>query len=196
MNDCVETYNCVHQLCLNLTNLGVFRGYITCALEHSIGYHPWLLPGTTATSFRHHPQIPSHWGKVIRSYLQTYVLAYICKIKILLILHIFDSEFLKLKYSWFGLPLGERNGNPLQYSCLENPVDRGAWRAAVHRVAQSRTRLKRLSTYACGSVMKNPPANAGDVSLIPGSRRSPGEGNDNPLQCLCLGNPMDRGAGL
>ena len=54
MNDCVETYNCVHQLCLNLTNLGVFRGYITCALEHSIGYHPWLLPGTTATSFRHH----------------------------------------------------------------------------------------------------------------------------------------------
>ena len=37
---------------------------------------------------------------------------------------------------------GEGNGNPPQYSCLENPVDRGAWRAAVHRVAQSRTRLK------------------------------------------------------
>ena len=34
---------------------------------------------------------------------------------------------------------GEGNGNPLQYSCLENPVDRGAWRAAVHRVAQSWT---------------------------------------------------------
>ena len=41
--------------------------------------------------------------------------------------------------------IGEGNGNPLQYSCLENPVDRGAWWAAVHRVAQSRTRLKRLS---------------------------------------------------
>ena len=34
---------------------------------------------------------------------------------------------------------GEGNGNPLQYSCLENPVDRGAWQAAVHKVAQSRT---------------------------------------------------------
>ena len=41
---------------------------------------------------------------------------------------------------------GEGNGNPLQYSCLENPVDRGAWWAAVHRVAQSRTRLKQLSS--------------------------------------------------
>ena len=41
---------------------------------------------------------------------------------------------------------GEGNGNPLQYSCLENPVDRGAWWAAVHGVAQSQTRLKRLSS--------------------------------------------------
>ena len=40
------------------------------------------------------------------------------------------------------------NGNPLQYSCLENPVDGGAWWAAVHRVAQSRTRLKQLSMHA------------------------------------------------
>ena len=38
------------------------------------------------------------------------------------------------------------NGNPLQYSCLENPMDRGAWQATVHRIAQSQTRLKRLST--------------------------------------------------
>ena len=38
------------------------------------------------------------------------------------------------------------HGNPLQYSCLENPMDRGAWWAAVHGVAQSRTRLKQLST--------------------------------------------------
>ena len=41
---------------------------------------------------------------------------------------------------------GEGHGNPLQYSCLENPVDGGAWWAAVHGVAQSRTQLKRLST--------------------------------------------------
>ena len=40
---------------------------------------------------------------------------------------------------------GEGNGNPLQYSCLENPVDRGAWWAAVRGVTQTRTQLKRLS---------------------------------------------------
>ena len=42
--------------------------------------------------------------------------------------------------------IGEGNGNPLQYSCLENPRDRGAWWAAVYGVAQSRTQLKRLSS--------------------------------------------------
>ena len=49
----------------------------------------------------------------------------------------------------FGFSLsciGEGNGNPLQYSCLENPRDGGAWWAAVYGVAQSRTRLKRLSS--------------------------------------------------
>ena len=45
-----------------------------------------------------------------------------------------------------------------------------------------------------GSVVKNLPANAGDVCLIPDLGRSPGEGNGNPLQYSCLGNPMDRGA--
>ena len=46
-----------------------------------------------------------------------------------------------------GKSLGGRHGNPLQYSCLENPTDRGAWRATVHRVAKSETRLKRLSMH-------------------------------------------------
>ena len=46
-------------------------------------------------------------------------------------------------------------------------------------------------------MVKNPPANAedtGDAGLIPGSGRSPGGGNSNPLQCSCLENPIDRGA--
>ena len=43
------------------------------------------------------------------------------------------------------------------------------------------------------SGVKNLPANAGNIGLIPGLRRSPGEGNGNPLQYSCLGNPMDRG---
>ena len=50
--------------------------------------------------------------------------------------------------------------------------------------------------FPAGSVVKNPPANAGDAGhagLIPGSGRSPGEGNGCPLQYSCLGKPMDRG---
>ena len=43
-----------------------------------------------------------------------------------------------------------------------------------------------------GSVVKNPPARTGDAGLTPGSGRSPGEGNGNPLQYSCLGNPTDR----
>ena len=45
-----------------------------------------------------------------------------------------------------------------------------------------------------GSVVKNPPADTGDADSIPGSGRSPGERNGNPLQYSCLKNPMDRGA--
>ena len=50
-------------------------------------------------------------------------------------------------------------------------MDRGAWWAAVHRVAQSRTQLKQLSIHACI-----------------------GEGNGNPLQCSCLENPRESGS--
>ena len=41
--------------------------------------------------------------------------------------------------SGLGRSSGEGNGNPLQYSCLENPMDRGAWRATVHEIAKSQT---------------------------------------------------------
>ena len=44
-----------------------------------------------------------------------------------------------------------------------------------------------------GSVVKNLPSNAGDMNLIPGSQKSPGEGDGKPLQYSCLGNPMDIG---
>ena len=42
---------------------------------------------------------------------------------------------------WVGKISWRRNGNPLQYCCLGNPMDRGAWRTAVHRIAESQTRL-------------------------------------------------------
>ena len=56
---------------------------------------------------------------------------------------------------------GEGYGNPFQYSCLENPKDRGAWWAIVHRVTKSQTQLKRLGThmhalfYPCSRIFKN-----------------------------------------
>ena len=51
-----------------------------------------------------------------------------------------------------------------------------------------------ISGFPVGSVVKNPSANAGDADSIPGLGESPEEGNGNPLQYFCLGNPMDRGA--
>ena len=47
-----------------------------------------------------------------------------------------------------GRSPGEGNGNPLQITCLENPMDRGVWQATVHRITKSQTRLKQLSMHA------------------------------------------------
>ena len=70
----------------------------------------------------------------------------------------------------------EGNGNPLQYSHLENPMDGGAWWAAAHGVAKSQTQLSDFTfTFHF------------PLSCI-------GEGNDNPLQCSCLENHGDGGA--
>ena len=73
---------------------------------------------------------------------------------------------------------GEGNGTPLQYSCLENPMDGGAWWTAVHGVTKSRTRLSDF-TFAFHFRFS--------LSCI-------GEGNGNPLQYSCLENPRDGGA--
>ena len=72
--------------------------------------------------------------------------------------------------------VGEGNGIPLQYSCLENPMDGGAWYAAVHGVAKSRARLSDFTLTFHFS-----------LSCI-------GEGNGSPLQYSCLENPRDWGA--
>ena len=78
----------------------------------------------------------------------------------------------------FILVLLEGNGTPLQYSCLENPRDGGAWWAAVHGVAKSWTQLSDF-TFTFHFHFS--------LSCI-------GEGNGNPLQCSCLENPRDGGA--
>ena len=51
-----------------------------------------------------------------------------------------------------------------------------------------------VTAFFVDSVVKTQPANAGNLCSFPGSGRSPGEGNGNPLQYSCLGNPMNRGA--
>ena len=79
----------------------------------------------------------------------------------------------KLCLNCILLPIGEGNGTQLQYSCLENPMDGGAWQATVHGVSKSRTRLSNFTFTSLSSI---------------------GEGNGNPLQCSCLENPRDRGA--
>ena len=86
-----------------------------------------------------------------------------------------------------------------------NPRDGGAWWAAVYGVAQSRTQLKRLGSSGVAShigfpgspVVKNTPVSARyvtDMGSVPGSGRSPGGRNGNPLQHSCLENPRGRGA--
>ena len=58
----------------------------------------------------------------------------------------YKSDTIERLHFHFSLScIGEGNGNPFQCSCLENPRDGGAWQAAIYGVAQSRTRLKRLS---------------------------------------------------
>ena len=60
------------------------------------------------------------------------------------------AEDLSSMHGWGRSP-GEGNGRPLQYSCLENPSDGGAWWAAIYGVTQSRTRLKQLSSSRSSS---------------------------------------------
>ena len=100
-----------------------------------------------------------------------------------------ESDMTERLHFHFSLSCtGEGTCTPLQCSCLENPRNGGAWWAAVYGVAQSRTRLKRLSSsrssrgFPGGSDGKESACNAGDLSLIPGLGRSPGEENGNPLQ--------------
>ena len=64
----------------------------------------------------------------------------------------------------------------------------------IQSLGQEDTLEEGMATNSTILVVKNPPAKAGDLGLIPGSGRFPGGGNGNPFQYFCLGNPADRGA--
>ena len=85
----------------------------------------------------------------------------------------------------------------------EHPLSRGrgpVWSLQAGERTYSYLNFREVTLvtgFPGGSVVKNPPTNAGyagDVGSVPGSGRSPGEGNGNPLQYSCLENPRDRGA--
>jgi len=132
-------------------------------------------------------------------------------------LHCMISEVTNFQFS-YSLSPGEGNGTPLQYSCLENPMDGGDWKAAVHGVAESK--LHEARTWHNANIVRS---NGPTPVLLPGKSHgwrslvgfSPwghkesdtterlhfhfslsciGEGNGNPLQCSCLENPRDGGA--
>ena len=60
-------------------------------------------------------------------------------------LNAFDEKYTGRVNGELDIGSGEGNGTPLQYFCLENPMDRGAWQAAVHGVAKSRTQLSNFT---------------------------------------------------
>ena len=88
---------------------------------------------------------------------------------------------------WGRSPGGE-HGNPLQYSCLENAMDRGAWWATVYRVTKSQTQLKWLHTKVCQYRRHKRRGFSLWVEKIPWSRKW------QPTPVFLLGNSMDRGA--
>ena len=103
-----------------------------------------------------------------------------------------------------GRSPGEGNANPLQYPCLENPMNRGAWRATVHGVTKSWTGLSNFPHSVYQSPI--PRWHSGKESacqfrkrrkcgLNPWAGKIPGVGNSNPLQYSCLENSMYRGVG-
>ena len=81
----------------------------------------------------------------------------------------------------------------LERFVIKGPKGQASYRDEKKKPLKSTT-VQMRKGFPGVSVLKNLPANAGDVGLIPGSGRSPGVGNGNPLQYSCLENPMGRGA--
>ena len=143
----------------------------------------------------------SHWGNqflMLVSLIQIYHCLYIQSLRLVTGgLEIFLHKLYLEKSLMFRICLvlpggsGEENGYPLQYSSLEDPMDRRTWQATVRGVAKSRRRLSdyhyQMDWASQGAQwVKNPHA---VQETIPGLGKSPGGGHGNPLQYFCLENP-------
>ena len=82
--------------------------------------------------------------------------------------------------------IGEGNGNPLQYSCLKNPRDGGAWWAAVYGVAQSQTRLKRLSSSSSSRILIYTMFLLFKSQFFTGFSIPSSQNNKSFLKCVCM----------
>ena len=118
--------------------------------------------------------------------------------------HVGDVRDVSSKFLSWEDPLEEGMATPPSI-LSQRPMERGAWWATVSGVAESQKRLGDLALmhivmvtlglgFPGGSDSQESACNAEDLGSIPGSRRSPGEGNGDPPQYSCLKNSLDRGA--
>ena len=94
-----------------------------------------------------------------------------------------------------GRSPGEGNGKPLQYSCLENPKDRGAWWAMVHRVTKCWTQLKQLSMHACTPMLTCFPSGSESKESVRAVSESP-VGQETQVWSLGQEDPLEQGMAI
>ena len=95
------------------------------------------------------PEMPQHQNQVHRKAKSGAFVSWWWRVRVQ------DMKGFLLPFLGWLAATGEGNGTPLQYSCLENPMDRGAWWAAVHGVTKSRTWLKQLCCSSSSNGYKN-----------------------------------------
>ena len=112
--------------------------------------------------------------------------------------HFFNAELYDMAWSNLSKAAMEGAQGP---NCWLEISDQGVWTHTLWVIVSMYVYMclldynsKAWRGFSVGSVVQNPPASAGNVGLIPALERSSGEGNGNPLQYSCLGNPMDTGA--
>ena len=126
--------------------------------------------------------VQPQWKRVLRFLKKLKIEYYYYNIVILLLYYIIQYYYIILVYIIQYNIIGEGNGNPLQYSCLENPMDGGAWQASVHGVAKSWTQLSNFTfTFHFNALEKEMATHSSVLAW-----RIPGTGEPAGLQSMGL----------